>query len=403
MTETFEFNDIFKPGIDPYPVYRYFRNQDPVHWSPEIVQAWFIFNYADVREIKQDDVRFSSAVIPKELQEVEQNTLWQVEAKGMLFLDSVDHTIANRLVRKAFKRELYEGMASRIQELADNLLDQVKTVGQMDVNGDLATPLTVIQVCDLLGMPPGDIGTLKGWSVDIFAGLDPWSSEEQVAQAHASSRALVDYLRSAIEDKRKNPRPNDFVSALLLAEENGVKLTEEHMISNLFQMYVGGHDEAANLIGNGILALLRNPDQLKLLQNNPSLIGNAVQEFLRYDAPLLGVSRLATDDVSLSGKTIQKGQRVFLLYGAANRDPKVFPDPDKVDITRPNSAMHTSVGYGTHYCIGARLGWLQAEIAINTLIQRFPDLRLDTDQLQWRQSFNVRTLNALPIAFTPTN
>jgi cytochrome P450 len=395
-----QFNDLFQLGVDPYPLYHRMRAEDPVHWSPDVVQAWFIFRHADQVAIKEDDIRFSSSnVIPEALKANPRNTLWWVESKGILFMDGVDHTRTRRLVRKAFTPERQESMRPRIHELANALLDQVQDAGSMDVITDLAVPLTVTQICDLLDSPSDDLKTLKQWSIDIFLGLDPITKPELVERAHASSRELIDYLKAGFKERVKNPK-DDLVSAMLTVEENGARLSEDEVLGNLFQMYIGGHDEATNLIGNGVLALLRHPDQLKLLKQNPSLIESAVEEFLRYDAPLLGVMRVATEDVQIGGKTIQKGQRVFLAYGAANRDPARFPDPDRLDITRSNT-LHLSLGHGSHFCVGAKLGRLQAQIAINTLIQRMPNLRINTDKLEWRKSLTVRALNALPVAFTP--
>ncbi|GAB1545392.1 cytochrome P450 [Scytonema sp. NUACC21] len=394
------FSDLFQLGNDPYPIYHRMRAEDPVHWSPDVIQAWFIFRHADVLTIKEDDIRFSSSkVIPEFLKADQRNTLWWVESKGILFLDGVDHTRARRLVYKTFTPEWQESMRPRINELANALLDQVQDVGSMDVIADYAVPLTITQICDVLGTTCHDLKILKQWSIDIFRGLDPITKPDLVERGHASARQLIDYLRAGIRERAKNPQ-NDLISAMLTVEENGVKLTEDEILGNLFQMYIGGHDEATNLIGNGVLALLRHPDQLDLLKQNPLLIEDAVEEFLRYDAPLLGIMRAATEDMHIGGKTIQEGQRVFLLYGAANRDPERFPDPDRLDITRRYS-LHFSLGWGRHFCIGAKLGRLQAQVAINTLIQRLPNLRLNTDELEWRKSFTIRALNALPVAFTP--
>lgn len=400
QAQAIKFDDIFLQGVDPYPLYHYMRNLDPVHWSPNFLQAWFIFSYTDVLTIKRNPVCFSNAVIPPATLENPCNTLWLTESKALLFKDAADHKRVRNLACKALTPERQETMRPRTQELANALLDQVQDVGQMDVMDDFAIPLTITLLCDLLGSPKDDLKTLKQWTVDIFRALDYAAEPELVEYSHGLARKLLSYFSATYKERYKNPK-DDVISALITVEENGDKLTQEEVLAILFQIFTGSHDDIANLIGNSILALLSHPEQLELLKENPSLIENAVEEFLRYDTPLLGVMRIATQDIQLGSKKIQKGQQVFLLYGAANRDPEQFPEPDKLDITRSNSHLHFSLGHGSHYCPGAQLVRIQVEVAINTLIQRMPNLRLNSDKLEWRKSFYERTLNALPVTFTP--
>jgi hypothetical protein len=282
----------------------------------------------------------------------------------------------------------------------DGFLDAVQGKGQMDVIHDLAFPLPATVITEMLGVSPDDRDQLKKWSDDfvVFFSTHPAKiTLQQYQQALQSMREMTAYFRDAITRLRGGTR-DCLLKLMGLTQEQGDRLTEEEVVANANLLLVAGHETTTTLIGNGVLALLRHPDQLQKLKENPSLIPTAIEEFLRYDSPVQFTNRLAKEDVPLGGKTIRKGQFVFLFLAAANRDPAHFPDPDRLDVTRP-AQKHVAFGLGHHFCLGAPLARLEAQIAFSTLLRRLPNLRLMTDRLEYRDNFNLHCLKSLPVTF----
>jgi cytochrome P450 len=290
-------------------------------------------------------------------------------------------------------------MRPRIEALVSELISEVQDAGRMDVIRDFAYPLPAIVLGEMLGIPPEDRDQYKKWSDDIGVGLvgTGRAALDNVERARQSLFELTDYLRPLVAQRRQHPR-NDLISNLIAIEVKGDRLSERELFSTCITLILAGHGTTTNLIGNGILALLRHPDQLEALKNDPSLIEIAVEELLRYDSPLQRIWRMATEDVEIDGKHIRKGQIVLPTMGAANRDPAEFAEPDRLNISRQNNP-HVALGTGIHLCVGGPLARLQGVIAINALLQRLPSLQLETEALAWEANLFHRGLKSLPVVF----
>jgi cytochrome P450 len=327
-----------------------------------------------------------------ELQPLARNySLW------MFMLDPPDHTRIRGLTIKAFTPRVVESMRFHVQQIVDKQLDAVQRTGTMEVIQDLAYPLPAIVIAEMLGVPPEERDQFKYWSTHIASFIARgYSVPDKAFKAQEALLALSDYLKKTIAARRQDPK-NDLISALISAEEKGDMCTEEEIISTCSALLLAGHETTTNLIGNGLLALIHHPDQLIKLRNNPSLITSAVEELVRYDTPLQATARMATQDFEMCGKQIKSGQRIMAILGAANRDPEQFPDPDRLDIERSGN-RHLGFGIGIHFCLGAALARLEAEIAINTVLQRLPNIRL-CGSLQWLDTMMFRGVKALPVTF----
>jgi cytochrome P450 len=385
----------FLPEViaNPYPTYHRLRREDPVHLSP--LGIWALSRYDDAATLLRDP-RFGRRGFQQIL---ESRFGRQGLGQSMLFQDPPDHTRLRTLVNKGFTPRVIEGMRSHIQQVVDGLLDQVKAAGRMDVVADLAYPLPVIVICEMVGVPAEDRDKFRDWSYAIARSLDAIAvpNEELARRANEAQDALTAYFARLIEERRRAPRP-DLLSALIAAEEAGDRLTTQELFATGILLFIAGHETTVNLIGNGTLALLRNPDQMQRLRAEPGLIASAVEELLRYDSPVQRTGRLLYEDVTIDGKTIPKGSIAVALIGAANRDPAHFPDPDRLDITRSDN-RHLAFGWGIHFCLGAPLARLEGQIAFSTLLRRFPRLALAADQVEYRETSTLRGLRELPVTF----
>lgn len=388
--------------MDPYPFYHRLRREDPVHWSDRW-DCWVLTRYADVLSSMRDP-RLSNSMratiyinqLPAEVQ----NRLRPLNrhiAAWMAFQDPPHHTQLRALVSKAFTPRVVEGMRPRIQKIVDDLLEPLEDTRQVDMIRDFAYPLPAIVIADLLGVPREDRDQFKMWSDDIVAFLGTGRANSSSAeQAQRSLLELAKYFNGLITARRKHPT-EDFLSGLVLAEEEGKTLSEEELISMCTSLLIAGHETTTNMIGNGVLALLRYPDQLQRLTDNPSLIEGAVEEFLRYDAPVQRNWRAAREDIEMGGKRIEKGQLVLQMLGAANRDPEQFPDPDRLDLSRqPNP--HVAFGHGIHFCLGAPLARTEGRIAFNSLLRFLPSMQQANEELEWLENMAFRGLKSLPVA-----
>jgi cytochrome P450 len=319
----------------------------------------------------------------------------------MLQQDPPDHTRLRGLVVKAFTARRVEDMRPRIQEVVDQTLDRIIPQGRMDLIEDFAFQLPVTIICDMLGIPEEHREVFYAGSRDGGRILEPVPmTPEEIQKSNARNMMSQVYFQQLFELRRKSPG-DDLTTQLVHAEEDGSKLSNEELTANIILLFGAGHETTVNLIGNGLLALHRNPDQLALLKANPALITNAIEEFLRYDSSVQLTGRVALEDIEdLGGKRIPKGESVHCLLGSANRDPAVYPDrPDRLDITRP-SVRPLSFGGGIHFCLGAQLARIEAEIAISTLLRRLPELRLDdAENPEWRPTFVLRGLKRLPASW----
>src|SRR6266568_369229 len=384
---------------DPYPLYHRLRTQDPVHWDP-FLHAWVVTRYADVLNVL---LKFSAdrTPTPEKLSEIGLSALGpiaHVMVRQMLFLDPPAHVRLRSLASQAFSPRRVEVLRSHIQDITNSLLDRVQSNGRMDVIGDLAEPLPCIVTAEMLGVPTTDHRQLKAWSQDFAEMLGNFQHNPNRALGILRSvEEMTRYFRSAMKEQRLRPR-GGLISSLMSAEIQGDRLSEEEVIANCIVTMVGGQETTTNLIGNGILALLRHPNQLQKLRSDLSLIPNAVEELLRYESPSQHTARLAPEDTILGGKLIRKGQAAIAVMAAANRDPERFPNPDQLDIERADN-RHVAFGWAAHFCFGAPLARIEGQIAFESILRRSPSLALQTASLTWRNNLGLRGLTALPITF----
>ncbi|HKW92552.1 MAG TPA: cytochrome P450 [Methylomirabilota bacterium] len=382
---------------DPYPTYHRLRAEDPVHHSP--LGFWVLTRYADVIAMLRDP-RLVKEPIAAFVAQRFGMTVPPGLGLSMLDRDPPDHTRLRGLVSKAFTPKALERLRPHIQQIVDGLLAQVEARGEMDLIEEFAYPLPVRVICEMLGVPVADHERFKHWGLDVARGLDAimLPPDSEVAKRSMAGRhGLSEYFRELIAERRAAPR-EDMLSALIAAEEAGDKLNNDELLATCILLLVAGHETTVNLIGNGTLALLRHPDQLRRLREQPGLIGSAVEELLRYDGPVQRTARIPSADVTIGGQVIPKGEMVMPFLGAADRDPTQFPDPDRLDIGRTDN-RHIAFGLGVHFCLGAPLARMEGQIAINTLVQRMPKLALATDKPEFRQSLTLRGLQTLPVGF----
>ena len=391
---------------NPYPVYQRLRTEAPVHQGQ--FGGWVLSRFAECEAVLGDHRRFSSDGRNSEAYHefvAQRGGLTPEEqaleaSRPFLFRDPPDHTRLRGLVSKAFTPRRVEALRPRIQQIVDELIDTVGGGGSMDVIEDLAYPLPVTVICEMLGVPVEDHGRFKEWSRELARSLDPEFvlPQEVIERRNQAVLSFREYFGSLIERRREAPR-DDLISALIAVEEQGEVLTHQELLSTLTLLLVAGHETTVSLIGNGVLALLRHPDQMEMLRDNPSLARSAVEEVLRYDPPVQFDGRTAVEDVEIDGVTVRKGQEVVLLLGSANRDPAQFPDPDRLDITRADN-RHLAFGYGIHFCLGAPLARVEGQIALGTLARRLRGLELLTDRPEYKENIVLRGLRALPVGFS---
>ncbi|MGD0848635.1 cytochrome P450 [Bradyrhizobium sp.] len=387
---------------DPYPHYERMRSTDPMHLSP--YGMYVASRHAEVSLVLRDK-RFGKDFVDRTVRrygpDVMEEPIFRSMRHWMLQQDPPDHTRLRGLVVKAFTARRVEDMRPRIQAIVDETLDRIAPRGHMDMIEDFAFRLPVTIICDMLGIPAEHREAFYTGSRNGGRLLDPVPlSPAEIAEANTASTMSAMYFQQLFELRRRQPG-DDLTTQLVQAEEDGSKLSNEELTANIVLLFGAGHETTVNLIGNGLLALHRNPDQLALLKANPALITNAIEEFLRYDSSVQMAGRVALEDIDdLGGKKIPKGETVLCLLGSANRDPAVYPDrPDRLDIVRPN-VRPLSFGGGIHFCLGAQLARIEAEVAIATLLRRLPDLRLDDAQTpEWRPTFVLRGLKRLPASW----
>lgn len=392
---------------DPFPLFRALRAADPVHWSAPL-GGWVLTRYDDVRaamfepHFTADRVRPFFRRLPDEERgkypDLERYiTLWAV------FFDPPGHTRLRRLMNKAFTPRAVAGLRPKIQAIVDDLVDRVVGRvaggrGAMDVIADFAYPIPASVIMVMLGVPRSDLDAVKGWSDDmaLFVGSSRLSPDKY-ERAQSGMREMAEYFRAVIAARRAAPE-DDLISAMLLPDPDGDVFSEDELIATCSLLLFAGHETTSNLIGNGVWALLGHPAELRRLAAAPALIESAVEEMLRWDGPSHALARLVATDVELGGKRLRQGDRVFAMMNAANRDPAMFPDPDRFDVGRtPNK--HLTFAAGIHFCLGAPLARLEGQIAIATLLRRLADLRLDEQRLDWLDSMILRGVRSLKVSF----
>jgi len=384
---------------DPYPLYRRLRTEDPVHWDA-FLHAWVVTRYADVATVLRD---FSADRTPAP----EQLTAMGLEAlnpiagtmvKQMLFMDPPAHTRLRGLASSAFTPRRVAVLRDHIRGIAERLVDKVQAQGQLDLMADFAAPLPAIVTAEMLGVPVEDHAQLKVWSADFAEMLGNYQHNPgRIPRVLRSLQDMTAYFRSAIRQQRTTQREG-LIHSLATAEIQGDRLSEEEVIANCIITMVGGQETTTNLLGNGVLTLLRNPQQLELLLRDYSLMPSAVEELLRFQSPSQQTARLAPQDTELGGKLIRKRQAVIAVMAAGNRDPERFPDPDRLDITRIDN-RHLAFGWAAHFCFGAPLARLEGQIGLEAILRRLHNLALRPGPLIWRTNLGLRGLTALPLTF----
>ncbi len=384
---------------DPYPLYHRLRTEAPVLWDPYLY-AWVVTRYADIVTVLH---QFSAkcAPTPEHLAAIgmpELAPVAQVMMRQMLFMDAPAHTRLRGLASMAFTPARVEVLRSHIQDIVDNLIEPLTDAGHMDVIAHLAAPLPAIVASEMLGVPTSDRDQLKQWSEDFAEVLGNFQhNPNRASRTLKCVEEMNAYFRDAIRHCRTQPREG-LVHSLLTAEINGDRLTEEEIIANCIVTMVGAQETTTNLIGNGVLSLLRNPDQLQRLRDDRNLIPSAVEELLRYESPSQHTTRIATEDTELGGRKIRKGQAVIVVMGAGNRDPERFADPDRLDVGRRDN-RHLAFGWASHFCFGAALARIEGHIALDAIANRLPELALQPGPLVWRENLGLRGLTSLPVTF----
>lgn len=388
---------IFDPDpklrADPYPNYHRLREVAPVHRSP--AGFWLVSRYRDCSAALRDN---SFGHDDSGLPESARGILLEEgkRQQGMLRMNPPDHTRLRNLIGKAFSARMVAKLETRIREIVDRLLTEALEAGEVDLIDAFAYPLPLTVMSELLGVPDADFETFKSWSRALARGVDPefTLTPEEIEARERASVEFTAYFRELLVERRANPG-EDLVSQMAVAEERGDVLTEAELLVTCVQLIVAGHETTVNLIGNGTLALLRNPDELRRFREDPSIAPSAVEELLRYDSPVQFGVRQALEEIDLDGCTIAPGDFVALVLGAANRDPEVYPEPDRLDLTR-NGERHLSFGFGIHFCLGAPLARLEGQIALSELLRRAPALEL-TREPEQNAGFGLRGLKELPV------
>ncbi|MFI6610790.1 cytochrome P450 [Streptomyces sp. NPDC050507] len=390
---------LLTPGArrDPYPLYARMRSEDPVHRSPQGI--WYLTRYADV-EAALGDLRLSNdrdrmtraySGLGGDLKAF--SRLTERLGRVMTNTDPPDHARLRKLANRAFTARRVEALRDGVQRIVDRLIDEAVAAGPaMDLIEAVASPLPMSVVCELFGIPEVDRPQVKSW-FRRFGRLS-----EDIGKSEAAIDQYEEYLSGLIRQRRRAPG-DDLISALVATQAQDERLTDSELLSTCFVLITAGDETTTHLISNGVLALLRHPDQLARLRADPDLIRGAVEELARYDTVTQAIVRVVAQDLEIGRRTLREGDLVYLFLGATNRDPERFEDPDRLDLSRPGN-RHLSFGHGPHFCLGGPLAKLQAEVAVGTLVRRLPELRLaDASTLDWRDNPLQRRLTALPLAY----
>jgi cytochrome P450 len=402
----------FKPTLarlnkDPYPVYRQYREADPVHLGkalfPEYPKSWYLFRHEDVESVLRNrlfinDRSKTSDYSACPVASPVRRTFWETLEQSLLLTDLPDHTRNRSLVNNSFSRQSAQQLTPFIRESADAIFDRIFKQGEMDIARDFAAPLPVVVIARIMGLEISDHEMIRNWSRPIADAMATEASSKIYDDALRMVNDFTHHLKLAFRDKRKHPG-DDMISSLLQTHNDGDP-GEDKLVSMCAQIMVAGQETTIDAIGNSILALLQHPEQLEELQSNPGLIPNAVQELFRYNSPIqIAMIRFPTDDIEIGGQQICQGDGVTAMLGSANHDPERFDNPERLDITRDFKGRDVIFGQGIHRCLGAHLAQLELEIALETLLRRVKSIRLKSDRPQWRQNVVFRGLTSLPVSY----
>jgi cytochrome P450 len=387
---------------DPFPLYRWLRDHEPVHWSSSL-NAWAVTRYADVLEIFSRPTAFSSDRFRKIDAKYASHrpavrAVGEILAHWLVFRDPPDHTRLRSLLQRSFTPGHLAASRARIQATVDELLDLVADRGAMDFIREVAFPLPATVIAVLLGVPTEDIEVIKVWSDRLAAYLGgAVDGEDNFAEARAGVSQLVDYFRTVLHQRRR-AAGDDLMSLMLQAEHEGERLSHDEVVANCVLLLFAGHETTTNLLGNGLFHLLDHAEQAALLRRSPELTANAVEEFLRYDGPVPATIKIATEDCEWHGRVIRRGDMVLPFMSSANRDPRQFAAADTLDVRRAPT-RHVAFAYGPHFCLGAPLARLEAQLTFHSLLQRFPGLALAEAEPRWKPMIFLRGLESLPVTW----
>jgi pimeloyl-[acyl-carrier protein] synthase len=390
---------------NPYPLYAMLRTSDPVFKVPVPVDVgagvFLLTRHQEVQPAlrdarfsadrrKTDAIRLNADRLPRSL--LGEDSVF----RSMLVMDAPDHTRVRGLVNKAFTPRRVAALRPRIEAIADELLAEPTRAQKMELMTDLAAPLPAIVIAELLGVPAADHPKFRGWAADVIAAGSEIAAGGDSKRSESAFAALSEYLREVVAARRREPR-DDMITGMVAAQEDRDALSDTELVATAVLLLLAGHETTTNLIGNGTLALLQHPDELARLRAEPDLLKSAIEEMLRFDSPVQGTARAASEDVEYGGVLIPKGALVLCGIGAANRDPAVFPEPDRFDVARRDN-HHLSFGFGAHFCLGAPLARLEGEIAFRALLERFPKLQLAEQKIEHRPNPILRGLKTLQVS-----
>ncbi|MCQ9148515.1 MULTISPECIES: cytochrome P450 [Bacillus] len=375
---------------DPYPFYEKLRAIDPVYKGTVLKHpGWYVTGYKEAAAILKD-TRFKNRVPFPEASTKYQN-LSHIQHDMLLFKNQSDHKRMRMLIGKEFTAKTAESLRPCIKETVHDLLDQIQNKKNADLVSEFAFPLASLIIAEILGVPKEERYQFRQWTADVIQAIDLTRSRKMLVRASDTAGRLTAYFRDLIHERKAHPQ-EDLISRFIMREQ----LSKDEVLATCILLVIAGHETTVNLMSNGVFTLLKHPEQLSALRENPSLIETAVEECLRYDSPAQLTARTASEDCEINGKIIKKGEQVYILLGAANRDPSIFDQPHKMDIQRkPNP--HLAFGKNAHFCIGSLLARIEAQIAILTLFERMPKLRLAAHRLEYRKLIGFRSLKELPV------
>jgi len=388
---------------DPYPTYARLHEEGPIHYVEVAGKwaVWSIFSHAECSSIAKDPrlsaKRAKQMLLPLPLsRQSEFSELARMLSLWLIFMDPPEHTRLRKLLNKGFSPAVMEGLRPQIEDIVDKMLKPLQHGSELELMFEFANPMPVRIILEMLGIPQELRDTFVEWSraIAVFRG-NPNRTVEEARAAQDALIELTEFFRKTVAERRRN-KGNDLISLLIDIEEEGEVLTEEELYAQCIALLFAGHETTRNLIGNGMYTLLKHPEKTAELRENPEMIRSAVEELLRYESPVQFTARVLKEDIEICGQPIRKGWTVLCMLGAANRDPKQFKEPNQLDLKRLNN-QHLAFSAGLHFCIGAPLARLEAQVAILNLVQRFPEMKLTGPRPEWASTFGFRGLKALPV------
>ena len=385
---------------DPFPVYRWLRDEDPAHWNPHL-KAWVLTRYEDVKRVCLDERMSSDRLRPffaslpggeaaRMAELIRILTLW------MVFRDPPEHTRLRRLASRVFHVRSMQALRPNVEAIAAWLLERIGERPGFDFIGDFAGPLPALVIIDMLGAPRSELARLKRLSDEmaLFIG-SARVSEAKYPRAEAATREMAELFRGLIAERRAAPR-EDLLSRLVHLEDDGERLSEDELVATCVLLLFAGHETTTHHLANGLLALTRFPAEMAKLRRSPGLAAAAVEELLRYDGPIGAQVRIVQEPQTLHGKSMQRGDRVFLMLNSANRDPRAFPEPDRLDLER-NGVAHLTFGFGPHICLGFPLARLEGQVALPAVLARWREIEVEDAPREWIDSLVLRGMKSLPL------